>query len=163
YVIWGVTIASFAAVRRRIEEGLRKAQAQLLARAVDLQTARDRLEREVEERTQQARLLDLTHDCIFVRDMDDVITYWNRGAEELYGWSEEDAVGKTARELLRTIVPEASANAHDELLATDRWEGELVETRADGVRVVVASRWSLRRDEQGRPAAVLVTKNDVTA
>jgi PAS domain S-box-containing protein len=129
----------------------------------ELRTARDRLEREVERRTQQAHLLDLTHDCIFVRDMNDVITYWNRGAEELYGWSAQDAVGKKSRELLRTVVPEASAEALDALLTTDRWEGELIETRADGAKVVVASRWSLQRDDQGQPAAVLVTKNDITA
>ena len=163
YVIWGVTVASFAAVRRRVEEGLRQAQTQLARRAIDLQAARDHLEREVEQRTQQARLLDLTHDCIFVRDMNDVITYWNRGAEELYGWSAQDAVGKKSREFLRTVVPEASANALDELLATDRWEGELIEMKADGTEIVVASRWSLRRDDQGQPSSVLVTKNDVTA
>ena len=163
YMIWGVTVAGFAAVRRRVEEGLRQAQAQLARRALDLQAARDRLERDVEQRTQQAHLLDLTHDCIFVRDMNDVITYWNRGAEELYGWSAQDAVGKQSRGLLRTVVPEASAKALDELLATDRWEGELIETKADGSQLVVSSRWSLRRDDQGRPAAVLVTKNDITA
>jgi PAS domain S-box-containing protein len=107
----------------------------------ELRTARDRLEREVEQRTQQARLLDLTHDCIFVRDMKDVITFWNRGAGELYGWSAQDAVGKKSRELLRTVVPEASAKALDALLKTDRWEGELIETKADGAEMVVASRW----------------------
>jgi PAS domain S-box-containing protein len=117
------------------------------------------------ERTirEQARLIDQTHDCIFVRDMNDVITFWNRGAEELYGWSAEEAVGKKSRDLLRTVVPEASAKALEVLLTTDRWEGELIETKADGAEVVVSSRWSLRRDEQGQPAAVLVTKNDITA
>jgi PAS domain S-box-containing protein len=117
------------------------------------------------ERTirEQARLIDQTHDCIFVRDMNDVITFWNRGAEELYGWSAEEAVGKKSRDLLRTVVPEASAKALEVLLTTDRWEGELIETKADGAEVVVSSRWSLRRDEQGQPTAVLVTKNDITA
>jgi PAS domain S-box-containing protein len=112
---------------------------------------------------EQARLLDQTHDCIFVRDMNDVITFWNRGAEELYGWSTQEAVGKKSRDLLHTVVPEASAKALEVLLATDRWEGELIETRADGAQVVVSSRWSLQRDEQGKAAAVLVTKNDITA
>jgi PAS domain S-box-containing protein len=117
------------------------------------------------ERTirEQAHLLDLTHDCIFVRNMNDVITFWNRGAEELYGWSGHDAVGKKSRELLRTVVPEASAKALDALLTTDRWEGELIETRADGAQVVVSSRWALQRDDKGQPAAVMVTKNDITA
>src|ERR1700752_1453354 len=72
-------------------------------------------------------------------------------------------LSERSRGSLRTVVPEASAKALDTLLATDRWEGELIETKADGAEVVVSSRWSLRRDEQGRPAAVLVTKNDITA
>ncbi len=50
----------------------------------------------------QARLLDLTHDAIFVRDMDDVITYWNRGAESLYGWSAIDALGAVSHDFLRS-------------------------------------------------------------
>src|SRR5258708_40365701 len=58
--------------------------------AGDLRQARDDLEIEVAERTQQANLLNLTHDTIFVRDMSDVITYWNRGAKELYGWTSEE-------------------------------------------------------------------------
>ena len=51
---------------------------------------------------EKAALLDLTQDTIFVRDMDDVITYWNRGAAELYGWAAEEAVGRVAHDLLKT-------------------------------------------------------------
>jgi PAS domain S-box-containing protein len=111
---------------------------------------------------EQARLLDLTHDTVFVRDMDDVITYWNRGAEALYGWSRDEAVGKISHELTDTIFPAALDEINEELLRTDRWEGELVHSKRDGTRVVVASRWSLQRDELGRPAAILETNNDVT-
>src|SRR5277367_5873547 len=70
-------VAWFSAVRKRVER--------------DLREARDHLQIEVAERTQQASLLDLTHDSIFVRDMNFFITYWNRGAQELYGWSPEEA------------------------------------------------------------------------
>jgi PAS domain S-box-containing protein len=111
---------------------------------------------------EQANLLNLTHDTIFVRDMDDVITYWNRGADELYGWTAEEAVGKVSHHLMRTVFPAPLEHIQAELLSSDRWEGELVHTKADGTRVVVASRWSLQRDEQNRPIAILETNNDVT-
>ena len=111
---------------------------------------------------QQARLLDLTHDTVFVRDMNDVITYWNRGAEELYGWGSAEAVGKVAHQLLQTAFPEPLEKITDVLLRRGRWEGELVHTRRDGTRVTVASRWALRQDDAARAVAILETNNDVT-
>src|ERR1700736_521630 len=138
----------FSTVRRRVEGELRQ--------------ARDELEIEVAERTQQASLLNLTHDTIFVRDMNDVITYWNRGAQELYGWTEEEAIGKRADGLLQSVLPAPIEEIRAELLRSGRWDGELQKTRADGSQVVVASRWSLRRDEQGQPVAILETNNDIT-
>lgn len=138
----------FSAVRRRVEG--------------DLREARDKLEVEVIERTQQASLLNLTHDTIFVRDMNDVITYWNRGAQELYGWTQEQAIGRRAPDLLQAVFPAPIEDIRAELLRSGRWDGEIEKTRADGTRVVVASRWSLRRDERGRPAAILETNNDIT-
>jgi len=111
---------------------------------------------------EQARLLDLTHDTVFVRDMNDVITYWNRGAEELYGWTREEAIGKVTHQLLQTIFPAPLEQINEELLRTDRWEGELVHTKGDGTQVTVASRWSLQRDDHARPGAILETNNDIT-
>src|SRR6202165_4114994 len=139
FVLFASLLTGFAAVRRRVER--------------DLVQARDHLQIEVAERTQQASLLNLTHDPIFVRDMNDVITYWNRGAQELYGWTEKEAIGKHSQELLQTIFPMPLEDIRAELLRTNRWEGELKKTKADGTQVVVASRWSLRRDEQERPNA----------
>ena len=110
----------------------------------------------------QASLLDLTHDTIFVRDFNDMITYWNRGAEELYGWSRHEALGKVTHTLLQTIFPAPLPDVNSELLRTGRWEGELRHTKRDGTQVVVASRWSLQRDEQGGPVAILETNNDIT-
>jgi two-component system sensor kinase FixL len=111
---------------------------------------------------EQAGLLALTHDTIFVRGMDDVITYWNRGAEELYGWSSEEAVGKVTHQLMQTMFPAPLEEINAELLRTDRWEGELIHTKRDGKRATVSSRWSLQRDGQGRPAMILETNNDIT-
>ena len=112
---------------------------------------------------EQAGLLDLTHDTIFVRDMNDVITYWNRGAEEFYGWTAEEVVSKvTTHQRLQTVFPAPLEDINEKLLRTGRWEGELIHTKRDGMQFVVASRWALQRDESGNPVAVLETNNDIT-
>jgi two-component system, LuxR family, sensor kinase FixL len=111
---------------------------------------------------EQASLLNLTHDTVFVRDMHDVITYWNRGAEDLYGWTRDEVVGQVTHQLMQTIFPAPLAEINAALRRMGRWEGELVHTKRDGTPVVVASRWAVQRDEQGRPAAILETNNDMT-
>ncbi|ADH91026.1 multi-sensor signal transduction histidine kinase [Ancylobacter novellus DSM 506] len=110
----------------------------------------------------QADLLDLTHDAIFVRDIADTVQYWSKGAEELYGWTSDQAVGLKAAELLKTEFPGPLADIRAELFRTGRWEGELVHTKQDGTKVVVMSRWSLQRDERGRPLAAMETNSDIT-
>ena len=110
-----------------------------------------------------ASLLDLTHDAIFVRNPDNVIVYWNRGAAECYGWPSAEAVGRVSHELLKTVFPQPLAEITATLERTGRWEGELVHTTRDGTPVMAASRWSLRRDDEGRPTGTLETNNDITA
>jgi PAS domain S-box-containing protein len=149
FVAFASLLTWFTALRRRVER--------------DLLRSRAELEREIAESTQRASLLDLTHDSICVRDMSNVITFWNRGAEELYGWRTGDIVGRvTTHDLLQTAFPAPLDDINVELLSTGRWEGELERIKADGSRVVVASRWSLRRDEYGKAIAILETNNDVT-
>jgi two-component system sensor kinase FixL len=111
---------------------------------------------------ERARLLDLTHDTIFVRDMNDVITYWNRGAEELYGWSRDEATGKVSHQLLKTVFPAPLKEITGEVLNKGRWEGELIHTKRDGTRVSVSSRWSVEHDGRGRAVAIMETNNDIT-
>jgi len=127
-----------------------------------LRQAHNGLEVEVEKQTQHALLLDETHDSIFLRNVDGVITFWNRGAQELYGWSAEEAVGKVAEDLLKTVFPMPLKEIDAEVMRRGRWEGELVRTTKDGSRVVMASRWSLRRDQRGAAVAFLETNNDIT-
>src|SRR6267378_2391230 len=122
-------------------------------------TQRKKAEAELRE---QASLLDLTHDTVFVRDMKDIITYWNHGAEKLYGWDREEAVGKTTHQLLQTTFPEPLGDIKAQLLRTGRWEGELLHTKRNGAQVVVSTRWALRRDERGNAVAILETNNDIT-
>ena len=111
---------------------------------------------------EQASLLSLTHDAIFVCDLDGILKYWNRGAEELYGWTTEEVFGKLPHDLLRTIFPIPLQEIDAEVIRTGRWEGELVQTKKDGTQIVAASRWSLQRDEKGSPVGFLETNNDIT-
>src|SRR3984893_1333702 len=111
---------------------------------------------------EKANLLNLTHDTVFVRDMNDIITYWNRGAEQRYGWSSKEGIGRVSHELTQTAFPKALNDIKAELLETGRWEGELVHVRRDRTPVMVASRWALQRDESGDPVAILETNNDIT-
>ena len=111
---------------------------------------------------EQASLLDLTHDALFVRGRGDTIAYWNRGAEELYGWTAGEALGKTTHELLKTVFPRPLAEIDEVVLRVGRWEGELVHSRRDGTQLTVASRWSIQRDAQGQRVGTLETNNDVS-
>ena len=111
---------------------------------------------------EQASLLNLTHDAIFVREMNGTIKYWNRGAEELYGWPAEQAVGRVGHVLLKTIFPVSLEQIQEEVIGAGRWEGELVQTRKDGSQVVVSSRLSLQSDERNEPVAIIVINNDIT-
>src|SRR5438093_2884613 len=124
----------------------------------------DLRERKTHERvlTEQARLLDLSNDAIIVRDAEDRVTYWNQGAEKIYGYTREEALGKVIYDLLKTEHPEARSKIYQKLLRDNRWEGELVHTRRDGKRLTMFSRWSLDRDAQGNCAFVLETNNDIT-
>jgi PAS domain S-box-containing protein len=169
FTVSALFVAWLTGTQRRTKAALQEAHDDLTARLGELALANERLQAEVLERRRmeaqvykQASLLDLTHDSIFVRDLDDVITYWNRGAEELYGWPRAEAVGRVSHELTQTAFPAPLEEIESELHRTGHWEGELVHRRNDGTQVVVASRWSLQRDEQGRPVGVLETNNDVT-
>jgi PAS domain S-box-containing protein len=110
----------------------------------------------------QAQLLNLSHDMIFVRDESDVITFWNRSAEEVYGWSAREAVGRVADELLCTRYPERRDAIEAALRDTGRWDGTLEQRTKAGGTLVVNSRWAVRSDPLGRPAGVMETHTDVT-
>jgi PAS domain S-box-containing protein len=127
--------------------------------------ARDITEKKQTEQrlTEQARLLDLTNDAIIVRDHQDRVVYWNRGAEEMYGFSAKEAVGKITHELLQTTHPESLEKIRKKLKRHNHWSGELIHTRKDGRKVIVMSRWSLDRDTRGKPMSVLETNTDITA
>jgi PAS domain S-box-containing protein len=122
-------------------------------------TERKRIEQALSER---ALLLDLSNDAIFVRDPSDRVTYWNKSASELYGYSREEAVGRVTHELLRTEFPQPLEQITQQLHRDGRWTGELIHRRKDGTQIVVASRWALDRGDGGNRKRILETNNDIT-
>jgi PAS domain S-box-containing protein len=112
---------------------------------------------------EQAELLDLINDAVIVRNLRNEITYWNLGAEELYGWRTEENLGKVTHELFQTVFPKELAEIEAETLERGSWEGELTHRRRAGSVVTVSSRWVLRKDEQGNPNGILESNRDITA
>jgi two-component system, cell cycle sensor histidine kinase and response regulator CckA len=110
----------------------------------------------------QARLLDLASDAIVIGDLSGRVSYWNQGAERLYGWTRSEALGKVFDELLDTQYPSPPERVRERLFEAGRWEGELVQSRRDGERLTVLSRWTLERESEGRPATALIINTDLT-
>jgi PAS domain S-box-containing protein len=114
-----------------------------------------------EEIRQQASLLGLAP--AMVRDMDSRIVLWTRGAEQLYGYSQAEAIGRVSHELLKTEFPVSLEAVFKAFLATGVWEGELHRRTRDGQQVIVASQWTLHRDAKGNPSRILEVNADMTA
>ena len=128
----------------------------------DRKKAQSQLEDNAAQLQSQAELLDLAHDMIFVHDMEGRITFWNRGAEQTYGWTRDEAQGQLSHRLLQTEYSEPLIRITARIVREGRWEGELVHTTRDGRKITVASRWALRRGPGGRPIAILEIDNDIT-
>ena len=111
---------------------------------------------------EKARLLDLTTDAILVRDASDRITFWNKGASAMYGFSREEAIGRVSHDLFRTEFPEPLESIREKLLRDGQWAGELRHTCATGARKIVSSRWVVERDASGKIRSVLESNRDVT-
>ena len=110
----------------------------------------------------QAALLDLAHDAIIVRDLESRVVFWNRGAQQTYGWSSGEVCGRVTHDILQTKFPIPLADIEAILASKTDWEGELRHKTRHGAEVVVTSRWSLQRDEQGSPTAILEINRDIT-
>ena len=119
-------------------------------------------QRVAESLREQATLLDLAHDAIFVRNLQGNIQFWNKGAEQLYGWTAAEAVGNPAQELFSLDNPAPFAAAEKILFEKGEWSGELPKHTREGKEVIVDSRWTLLRNEAGSPRSVLMIDTDVT-
>ncbi len=121
----------------------------------ELRQQRDALRR-------QAALIDLSHDAIIVADKNRVITGWNTGAEEMYGWTEAEARGRVIHELLHTDAAITTAMIDEILGCSGRWDGELEHSRRDGTVLTVDSRQVLLRDPDGTLESILEINRDIT-
>ena len=147
-----------------LTEAAEKLNAQLLDEIRGKETLALDLAKTAWDLAEKARLLDLTEDAIIVRDIEGRISYWNHGAEVLYGWSSAEALGNVSHALLETVFPASVTEQQltEELHRTGRWVGELMHTTRDGKHITVLVRKTLDRDNQGNPAAVLQTLTDIS-
>ncbi len=107
-------------------------------------------------------LIELAHDAIIVRDMSDRIVFWNRGAEQMFGWSKEEAVGRVIQTLLKTRYTCSREEIVRDLMATGSWAGELIHTARDGGDVFAENRQTLLKDAQGTAIRKLGINLDIT-
>jgi PAS domain S-box-containing protein len=121
-------------------------------------TERKRAEERIRE---QAALLDAANDAIYVRSLADAMTYWNDGAERLYGWTRAEVLGRKIHDLIQ-YDRDAFETAQAALLDQGYWSGELKMTDKTGKAVIVFCRWTLLLDESGRPKEVLAINTDIT-
>ena len=125
---------------------------------------RDVAERRQEQiaTAEQAALLELTQDSVFVIDLEGKVLFWSRGAESMLGYTKAQAAGKIAHDLLCTEFPQSFAEIRDQLFQLGHWEGDLIKTAQDGRRVIVAGRWALQPGKRGETPRVLVVNSDIT-
>ncbi len=146
--------------RSNAENKIRRLNVELESRVAERTIT---LQRQAKLLTEQATLLDLAQDAIIVRDLDDRISFWNHGAEQMYGWSSREAIGQHLRKLLQVESSESADTVQSKLLHDREWEGEAVHHRRDGTTMVVASRCTVQCDADDVVIQILVINNDITA
>jgi two-component system, cell cycle sensor histidine kinase and response regulator CckA len=162
------------AERKRAEASLQIANDELESRVQErtqeLRQAIKQLQQEMRDRKQavekireQAALIDVSPDAIFVRDLDCHILFWNKGAEEMYGWTSDEIIGKESCQLLIKSQSSQLDIPLSTVLATGEWQGELTKVTKSGQKILVSSRWILMRDEAGNPKSILTVETDITA
>jgi PAS domain S-box-containing protein len=158
-VMISLLISTISRSKRKTETALRRNAEELeervKQRTLDLQRSDHTLR-------EQARLLDLAQDAILAKDGDGVIRYWSRGAERMYGWTSEEALGHVCHELLKTAFPEPLAAIHVKLQDGGSWQGEVVQKRRDGGELNATTHWTLWPSPNGGPPGSLEINADVT-
>lgn len=168
--LWGLLVANHCSEPRSwqsLELDLLKHLATQLAIAIQQSELYQQVQAELYERErseakirQQAALLDITSDAIFVLNLENEILLWNKGAEQLYGWQAREAITISGNELLNPNFPQLE-NLVDTVLETGKWQGELHHITKEGKAILVDSRWTLML-EAGQPQSILVVNTDIT-
>jgi PAS domain S-box-containing protein len=133
--------------------------APLLERSIRYALERKQNEKKIRE---QAALLDVATDAIFVQDLDKKILFWNKAAELLYKWKKEEAIGKKASELWQEKDLLKLQTALSILMRNRAWEGELQQITKTGQEITVESRWTLVKDFDHATQCFLVVNTDIT-
>ncbi|MBD2328909.1 PAS domain S-box protein [Alkalinema sp. FACHB-956] len=159
--------------RKQMERQLKLAHDELeervKERTCELSQANVRLQQEINQRKQaeqkireQATLIDISTDAIFLQDLNQKILFWNKGAERLYGWRAADVMKKQADELFSKESSAQLAAGYQETLERGAWQAELSQVTRTGKSIMVASRWTLVTDDSGAPKSILVVNTDIT-
>ena len=133
--------------------------APLLERSVRYAIERKRAEQKIRE---QAALLDVVTDAIFVHNFEKIILFWNKAAERLYGWQASDAIGKKISELWEEKNKPQLLEALNTVVQNGFWEGELYQTTKSGKDIIVESRWTQVRDFEKKGQSILIVNTDIT-
>lgn len=110
---------------------------------------------------EKASLLDLSRDAILVCGLEHRVTYWNKSAERLYGWTSAEAIGRLVTDITGQSA-ETFQQACDKVIQTGEWDGEVQQGGKDGRKLVVEGRWTLLRDGAGQPRSILLINTDIT-
>ncbi|WP_414621822.1 PAS domain S-box protein [Calothrix sp. CCY 0018] len=123
-------------------------------------TSRKHTEHQLRE---QAALLDIASDAIIMRDLSHIILLWNKSAETIYGWTEEEAINKNAYELLQPeLLSGKKEDIYNKVLQDGSWQGELKKVSKLGKEIIIESRWTLVKDEHQKPKSILTVDTDIT-
>jgi two-component system, cell cycle sensor histidine kinase and response regulator CckA len=172
-VWWNAVVLNRAdGARREAEAGLKQAHEQLelrvQERTAELNTANMALQNQLlvvqraqDKIIQQAELLDQARDAIMLLDIQQRIAYWNKGAELLYGWTGPEALGHSVHELLFKNAPCPPA-ALEQVASAGSWTGEFKQTSKTGRNILVESRWTLVKDDEGGAKSILIIDTDIT-
>ncbi|MHC0066775.1 PAS domain S-box protein [Nostoc sp. UIC 10890] len=111
---------------------------------------------------EQAALLDVSTDAIVVRNIRNQILFWNKGAQSLYGWKAEEVVGKNVLQLLYKEISPQLEDAYLTVMNAGEWRGELHQLTREGKVIIVESRWTLIRHDNGQPKSILSVNTEIT-